>query len=157
LWSDGGAQERRKAGGDDVLYGSTVTSIPDLRKKLVQALLDDVASGKIKEMSPIPSDESIRLQFVPNGAVVKAVGSMTGPRLNVIRRIQLWTLRDSHPDQHWVSAMTKYHKKWLVDLKCKVGKHGKDLVKFAAQDDEAKVPDQAQGYCTCPQYHHFQS
>ena len=136
LRTDGGAEERRKAGTEDILYGSTVTSIPDLRKKAVKALLDDIKSGNIQLMPPIPSDESIRLQFVPNSAVVKAAGNMTG-RLLVSRHIQLRTLRDKHVDQHWVNAQTKYHKEWIVDVMCMVGKH---LVKFAGQDDKAKVP-----------------
>ena len=136
LRTDGGAEERRKAGTEDILYGSTVTSIPDLRKKAVKALLDDIKSGNIQLMPPIPSDESIRLQFVPNSAVVKAAGNMTG-RLLVSRHIQMRTLRDKHVDQNWVNAQTKYHKEWIVDVMCMVGKH---LVKFAGQDDKAKVP-----------------
>ena len=86
-------------------------------------------------MPPIPSNESIRLQFVPNSGVVRAAAKLTGC-LGVKRCIQLRTIHASHQDQHWVNSFTKYHKEWLVELKQMVGQ---SYVMFTGQDDKAKV------------------
>eukprot|EP00957_Ditylum_brightwellii_P175731 13380698-Ditylum_brightwellii.AAC.1 len=87
-------------------------------------------------MPLIPSNESIQLQFVLNNAVVEAAGRMTG-HLNVVHRVQLRTLHNKHPDQHFVNAMTGYYKGWIVDVKKLTGK---DKAKFIGQDDKAKIP-----------------
>lgn len=135
LRSDGAAHERRTAGSDDILYGSHVTSIPNLRKQTVAALENDLAKGALKQMPPLPSKESIRLQFVPSSGVVRAASKLTGG-LGVKLCIQLRTIHASHPDQHWVNSLTKYHKEWLVELKRMIGQ---SYVMFTGQDDKAKV------------------
>ena len=138
LRTDAGADERRKTGRDDTLFGSSVTSIDDILAQTISALEGDVSDGKLLELPPIPSSETIRLQFVPNNSVVETAAKMTG-RLRVCRHIQSRTLRKSHQDQHWVNACTRYHKEWLVDLKQMAGQ-ATDSVKFVGQDDKAKVP-----------------
>ncbi len=49
LRSVGAAHERRTAGSEDILYGSQVTSIPNLRKQTVAALNNDIVKGTLKK------------------------------------------------------------------------------------------------------------
>lgn len=136
--SNAGAQERRKVDDQnkDQLFASTFISVPGLIKEVTAALQDDVKNGTIKEMPPIPSIDTISLQFVPNSKVSKTAEKMTG-RINLVRHIQLRTLRNEHPDQHWVNAFTKYWKEWIVDTKNISGMN--NFVCFVGQDDKAKV------------------
>ena len=65
-----------------------------------------------------------------------AAGKMTG-RFNFCRHIQLRTLRKQHDDQHWVNALTKYHKDWAVDV---LNAGGESAIRFVGQDDKSKIP-----------------
>ena len=136
--SNAGTQEQRKVDDQnkDVLFASSFISVPALIKQVTAALQDDLKNGVIKEMPPIPSIDTISLQFVPNSKVSKTAEKMTG-RINLVRHIQLRTLRNEHPDQHWVNTFTKYWKEWIVDTKNISG--SEDLVCFVGQDDKAKV------------------
>ena len=70
-------------------------SINDLMMKSTQDLHNDLASGKLMDMPPILSIETIWLQFVSNNAVSITAGNMTGC-FNLCRRIQLQALRKLH-------------------------------------------------------------
>ena len=105
-------------------------------RKATQYLHNDMASGKLTDMPPIPSIETIRLQFVSNNAVVRASGNMTG-NFNLCCRIKLQKLRNQHKDQHWVNNLTKYHKDWAVDV-YNVG--GNSTIRFVGQDSKSKIP-----------------
>lgn len=137
LHSNGAAEERRHGPADVVhLHSSTVTSLKNLRAKAIAALEKDVRNGKLLEVPPYPCEATISLQFSPNDQTVKAAEKLTG-RLGVIRKVQRRTLRNQHPDQHFVNASTKYFKEKLVDCRNKCGrKH----VRFYGQDDKAKIP-----------------
>ena len=87
----------------------------DLMRKATQALHNDLVSGKLTDMPPIPSIKTIWLQFVPNYAVVRTEGNMTGC-FNFRLCIKLQILRKQHKDQNWVNTFTKYHKGWAVDV-----------------------------------------
>jgi hypothetical protein len=138
LRSDGGVHERRKVDSNDILYGSSVTSISDLKRKAIESLQNDLASGVFDELPPVPSEELLRLQLYPNNATTKASEKMTG-RFKFKRGIQLRTLRKSHPDQHFVNALTRYIKEWTIDCKLYSG-IGRSKVAFVGQDDKAKIP-----------------
>ena len=119
--------------------GSTVTSIRNFRNKVTNVIQKEVDSAKLKSMPPIPSIESIRLQFVPNNAVALAAARMTG-KLDVIRCLQARTIRDEHMDQYWVNAITRYYKNWSVDVFNSLKDLKKCFVLFVGQDDKAKIP-----------------
>ena len=77
--------------------------------KETQALHNDLVSGKLTDMPPIPSIKKVWLQFFPNNAVVSAAGKMTG-LFNLCCHIQVQTLKKQHDDQHWLNAFIKYQK-----------------------------------------------
>ena len=52
--------------------------------------------------------EWVRLQFVPNYSYTAAAGKFTD-RLKVEHGVQTQSLKKQHPDQYWVSALTKYY------------------------------------------------
>ena len=95
------AQERRKVNtqNEDQLFMSTFFSVPGLIKKVTASLQYDVNNGTTKEIPPMPSIDTMSLQFVPNSKVSKTAENMTG-RINLVRHIQLRTLRNEHQDQH---------------------------------------------------------
>lgn len=137
LQSTGAAEERRHGPADVVhVHSSTVTSLKNLRAKAIAALQEDVRNGKLLEEPPYPSEATISRQFSPNDETVKAAEKLTG-RLGVIRKVQRRTLRNQHPDQHFVNASTKYFKEKLVDCR---NKCGRKTVRFYGQDDKAKIP-----------------
>jgi hypothetical protein len=112
------AHERRHINGSstrEVLYASRVTSVENLIKQATDLLQADVDSGKLVNMPPVPSNQTVRLQFVPNNDTANTAARMTG-KLGVVRQVQTRTLRNQHPDQHYVNAMTRSHLEWLVAL-----------------------------------------
>jgi hypothetical protein len=86
-----------------------------LIKQATDLLQADVDSGKLVNMPPVPSNQTVRLQFVPNNDTANTAARMTG-KLGVVRQVQTRTLRNQHPDQHYVNAMTRSHLEWLVAL-----------------------------------------
>ena len=48
-----------------MFYSFVVTPIPELARKSTQAHQNDLASGKLTDMPPIPPIETIQLQFPP--------------------------------------------------------------------------------------------
>jgi hypothetical protein len=139
------AHERRTAlpsAPEAALYCSAVHSISNLVDLATQALRQDVKDGKIVSMPLIPSDESVRLQFCPNDDMANKNAKATG-RLGVIRKVQSRSLRHKHVDQHWVCALTRTHKEWLIAVKLQAVAHdyqALSVVRFAGQDDKCKVP-----------------
>ena len=81
-------------------------------------------------MPPIPSEEWVRLQFVPNHNDRSTASKFTGG-IPAVRAVQTRTLRKEHPYQHWVNALTKYYLEWMVDLNREY-----DGVEFFGQDDK---------------------
>ena len=77
---DSAAHERRKGEADDVLYASKVLSIPNLIRQVKSLLQDDIDDddNPLQEMPPIPSEEMVRLQFVPNNTVAETAAKNFG-------------------------------------------------------------------------------
>jgi len=133
LMPDARVEERRHS---DVMYSSEAHSIPDLIAKATAVLEKKIVDGKLDKIPPIPCKEWVACQFVPNCAQRDAASKFTG-RLDVKRAVQLRTLRKEHPDEHWVRALIRYYKEWMVELK-----HDKkfDGIEYWGQDDKAKIP-----------------
>lgn len=133
LRPDARVEERRHS---DVMYSSEAHSVPNLMAKATALLEKKVGDGHLERMPPIPSAEWVRLQFVPNCAQRDAASNFTG-RLNVRRAVQLRTLRKEHMDEHWVRALIRYYKEWMIELR-----HGRnfDGIEYWGQDDKAKIP-----------------
>ncbi len=133
LMPDAQVEERRHSG---VMYSSEAHSIPDLIAKATAVLQKKIVDGKLPVMPPIPCKEWVACQFVPNCAQRDAASKFTG-RLDVKRAVQLRTLRKQHIDEHWVRALIRYFKEWMVELK----HHKKfDGIEYWGQDDKAKIP-----------------
>ena len=90
------ATDERRVG--DVMHASGACSVADLRRQAVAILEAKVKDGKLDEMPPIPADEWIRLQFVPNVRDSELASTFTG-RLKVTRTVQTRTLSKEHMDQ----------------------------------------------------------
>jgi hypothetical protein len=139
------AHERRTAPAsvpDAALYCSAVHSISNLVDRATNALEEDVEDGTIDFMPPIPSHESVRLQFCPNDDMANKNAKATG-RLGVIRKVQSRSLRHQHVDQHWVCALTRSLKEWIVAVKLlaiALNLWHLIVVFFCGQDDKCKVP-----------------
>ena len=103
LLPNSAAEERRK---DDTVYASAAHSIPNLVKLATDALKRKVDEKELETMPPIPSEEWVRLQFVPNVSTSKASAKFTGA-LEARRAVQTRTLGKEHPDQHWVNAIVR--------------------------------------------------
>ena len=81
----------------------------------------------------VPSLEWVRLQFPPNNGTVKKAIKFTS-NIGIKRSIQTRTFRKEHEDQHWVNAMTRYLREWLIELR------SKGLpVEFYGGDDKSKI------------------
>ena len=128
---DCAAEERR---GSACIFLSGAHSIANLMKLVTDNLHRKVDDGDLVELPRIPSREWVRLQFVPNHSHRAGAGKFTG-RLKVKHGVQTRSLRKEHPDQHWVSALTKYYLEWIVELKATY-----PGVVFYGQDDKAKIP-----------------
>ncbi|WAQ96534.1 hypothetical protein MAR_029224 [Mya arenaria] len=89
--------ERRKT---DELYMPLSISIEDLREEIMERLPDD---------TPVPSTESLRLQFTPANQFSQAALKYSS-RLNVKFRVQTRLARVHHQDAHYVAAYYKYMK-----------------------------------------------
>ena len=68
------SEERRQS---KVMYASRAHSIPNLKVQATEILQRKVDSGDLDEMTPIPSDEWICLQFIPNCAESKVAEKIT--------------------------------------------------------------------------------
>ena len=124
------AEERRHS---DIARASEVLSIPNLVRRATENLQQQVTSGTLPTLPPIPSKQWVQLQFVANNDTVEKAAHFIG-RLGVIRAIQTRTLRKQHPDQHWNNAYTRYHLEWIIELRLLC-----NLVEFFGQDDKAKI------------------
>ena len=122
--------ERRHS---DSMFASEVLSISDLIRRATD-LLKLQANEANTVLPSIPSEEWVRLQFVPNNHTVATAALFTG-KLGVGRAIQTRTMRKSHKDQHWVNACTRYCLEWMVELRALT-----NGVEFFGQDDKAKIP-----------------
>jgi hypothetical protein len=89
-------------------------SISDLISQATKLLEVDVEDEVLDKMLPIPSNDMVHLQFVPNNAMAETAATMTG-QLQVKRNVQSCTIQDQHEDQHYVSARTRYCLEWLIE------------------------------------------
>ena len=130
LLPDSAANERRQS---DTVYASAAHSIPNLIKMATDILQRKVDAQALARLPPIPSEEWVRLQFVPNVRNSETSAKFTGA-LGASRAVQTRTLRKEHVDQHFVNAMTRYYLEWIIELKSNY-----DGVEFYGQDDKAKI------------------
>lgn len=107
-------QERRRSDTTDTLHASAVSSIPDLVKQAKKLLKQAVTDGDHEKMPAIPSEEFIRLQFVPNSRVAALAQSFHG-LLDVVRKVQSRTLQMEHEDQH-LDRMIRQRYPWGIRL-----------------------------------------
>lgn len=126
------ADERRK---DDTVYTSAAHSIPKLVKLATDALKRKLDDNEFETMPPVPSDDWVRSQCVPNVSTNKASAKFTGA-LEAQRAVQTRKLRKEHMDQHWVNNITKYYMEWIVEIH---NKH-EGVVEFFGQDDKEMIP-----------------
>jgi hypothetical protein len=111
--------ERRK---DGELYLPLCISIEDLREEVKKRLADNI---------PVPSAESLRLQFTPTNQFSKTALKYSS-RLNVKFRVQTRLARVHHQDAHYVAAYYKYLKNFCVKFS--------ENTQFVCLDDKAIVP-----------------
>jgi hypothetical protein len=73
--------------------------------------------------------------------MAQTAACMTG-QLNIVRKLQTRSLRDLHPDQRWVNAMTRSYLEWLIELSTiyRIEDLPASSVAFVGKDDKAKKP-----------------
>jgi hypothetical protein len=85
---------------------------------------------KCPEGTPIPSESTVPLAFVPKNAYVNTAKLYKG-RLNLQHKVQTRQLRSSHMDEHYCAATFLYMKKYSVKYRT----HSS----FICMDDKAKI------------------
>ena len=111
------ADERRH----NVEHISQYLSVRDLIEQVKQKLPDD---------TPIPSEATVLLAFVPKNSHAK-VSKLYKGRVPLRLKVQTRQLRASHADDHYCAALFKYMKQYAV-------KH-RDEIKFVCMDDKSKI------------------
>lgn len=86
-------------------------SIPDLKKKAVDKMPLDVRSS-----ASIPSDEYVRLPFLPINKLAHSSVKFTG-RFNIKFKVQRRSLRSNHEDSHYTATLFKYLKQFAVKFR----------------------------------------
>lgn len=104
------------------LYLPLAISVEDLRKQV---------SKRLPAGTPVPSAESLRLQFHPSNAHVKVAERYSG-RFNVKFRIQTRLARLHHADAGYVGTQYQYLKEFAV--------LHRNVTNFVCLDDKAVVP-----------------
>ena len=111
--------ERRKC---DEMYLPLAISIETLKNDICK---------RVPDGTPIPSNETIRLQFCPSNPFHKTALRYTG-QFNVKFRVQTRQARVSHPDSHYAAKYFQYMKEFCVMFR--------DSAMFLCMDDKAIVP-----------------
>lgn len=104
------------------LYLPMAISVEDLRDRI---------SARVPEGTPIPSSETLRLQFQPSSSFQKSALKYSG-RFNVKFRVQTRLARVSHIDARYVATAFKYLKSFCVA--------NREITNFICLDDKAIVP-----------------
>ncbi len=112
-------QERRHG---EALYLPLAMSIEDLSAQVAKRLPPE---------TPIPSNETLRLQFLPSTEFAKTALRHTG-RFQVKFRVQTRQARMDHPDSKYVAVQFRYLKEFCVRFR--------DQAVFACLDDKSIVP-----------------
>lgn len=113
------ADERRH----NVEHVSHFISVPDLINQV---------KTKIPEGSPLPSEATVLLSFVPKNSHHK-VAKLYQSRIPLRMTVQTRQLRAEHMDDHFCSAMFRYMKEYSVKYRTDV--------KFVCLDDKSKLDD----------------
>ncbi|KAK3092298.1 hypothetical protein FSP39_000976 [Pinctada imbricata] len=106
----------------DEMYLPLAISMEDLKESIVK---------RLPPGTPIPSTETLRLQFSPSNPFAKTAMKYTG-LFNVKFRVQTRQARSHHPDAHYAACIFKYMKNLCV-------KYREDAM-FVCMDDKAIVP-----------------
>ena len=78
----------------------------------VRDLIDEV-SKKLPNGTPIPSEATVLLAFVPKNCHANVAKLYTG-RINLRFKVQTRQLRSNHQDDHYCSALFKYLKEYAI-------------------------------------------
>ena len=83
-------------------------SIPDLKRKVIETI-----PIESRNTAPVPSDECIRLQFLPKNKHAQSSKKFT-KRFNIRFKVQQRSLRLNHEDSHYTATLFKYLKHFSV-------------------------------------------
>jgi|GEM_PF-6742638 len=87
-------------------------SIRDLRETIICRLQIKFGDPLPNEIH-IPSDEWIRLQFLPKNPFAHAATQYTG-KFKVKYKVQTRVLRKEHPDGHYCAAIFRYLREFAI-------------------------------------------
>ena len=88
-----------------------VISIPDLKRQVVEKI-----PSELKDTTPIPSDECIRLQFMPMNQHAQSSVKFT-KQFNLRFKVQRRCLRLNHEDCHYTATLFKYLNHFCVQYR----------------------------------------
>ncbi|WAR22044.1 hypothetical protein MAR_016018 [Mya arenaria] len=111
--------ERRKS---EEMYMPLAISIETLKNEIAK---------RVPDGTPIPSNETIRLQFSPRNPFHNTALKYTG-KFNVKFRVQTRQARVSHPDSHYAAKYFMYLKEFCVKFR--------ENSMFLCMDDKAIIP-----------------
>ena len=104
-----------------VVHLAKAISIRDLREQV---------SNRCQPDTPIPSDEYIRLQFLPRRKNTKTAEYYTG-KLDVKRMVQQRQWRKSHEDSHYCACIFRYMREYALLMR--------ELSALVCMDDKHRV------------------
>jgi hypothetical protein len=104
-------------------------SIRDLREIIIHRLQTKFNNPLPAEIHT-PSDEWIRLQFLPKNPFAHAATQYTG-KFKMKYKVQTRILRKEHPDGHYCAAIFRYLREFAIKFR--------DYVVFISADDKHKV------------------
>lgn len=108
-------QDYCEAAADDRRHGEArmpvAISIPDLKRQVVEKI-----PSELKDTTPVPSDECMRLQFMPMNQHAQSSVKFT-KRFNLRFKVQRRCLRLNHEDCHYTATLFKYLKHFSVQYR----------------------------------------
>ena len=108
-----GAHERRTAAAaeQDVTYASKIISVPQMIRDVTERLHAKVGLAT----APIPSEATVRAQFMPNRPTALVSRRFTA-RFRFVRKVQTRCLRKEHEDAHYCLALARNCKMAVVKV-----------------------------------------
>lgn len=106
-----GAEERRHS---STAFASEFVSISDVMDRAKQ-LIESTAADCLEAVY-IPCEETLRLMFSASRPFTIAASKYLG-LIPVVRKCQTRTLRKKHEDSHFVNALVRIVREWILHLK----------------------------------------